>query len=146
MATGTWQTHGTIIRSALQGTTDLDGNLAIQWMFSSVTTAPDPDVEFQSSITGEVTGTNLPAGGLDATGAAVTYDAVTNTTTFTVADLSVASVTATGIRTVYLVDQTSGVATTNRIIASVLFDTALSPNNGTLTIDVPAAGVFSITV
>lgn len=146
MATGTWQTHGPIIRAALQGAADLDGNANIYWMFTSVTYVPNPDHEFESSLTNIVSGTNLPAAGVVATGSAVTYDAGTNTVTFTVADLSVATVTATGIRNAHLVDKTSGVAASNRIIASVTFDSDLSPNAGTLTMDVPANGIFAITV
>lgn len=146
MASGTWQTHGPIIRAALQGAVDLDGNANMYWMFSSSSYTPSPDHEFQSSITNEVTGTNLPAGGVAATGAAVSYDTGTKTTTFTVADLTVANVTATGIRNAHLVDKTGGTAGTNRIVASVTFDADLSPNAGTLTMDVPANGVFAITV
>jgi hypothetical protein len=144
MASGTWQTHGTIIRAALQGAADLDGNANINWMFTGTGYTPNPDHEFQSSLTAnEITGTNLPAGGVDAAGSAVSYDAGTNTVTFTVNDLSVATATATGIKNAHLVDQTGGSAATNRIIASVVFDTVLSPEAGTLSIDVPADGVFS---
>jgi len=146
MAEGTWQTHGTIIRAALQGNVDLDGSSSIKWMFSSATSAPNPDTEFQSGITNEVTGTNLPAGGVAATGASVTYTSASDTVTFTVDDLTVSDVTATGIRTVYLVDTSGGSAATNRIIASVLLDSALSPNAGALTMDIPADGVFAVTV
>lgn len=146
MAVGTWQTHGPIIRAALQGAVDLDGNTNIYWMFTSVSYTPNPDHEFESSLTNIVSGTNLPAAGVLATGASVSYDAGTNSASFTVADLSVANATAVGIRNAHLVDKTVGAAGSNRIIASVTFDVDLSPNAGTLTMDVPAAGVFAIAV
>lgn len=146
MALGTWQTHGPITRACLSGQNTLNANANIWWMFTSVTFVPNPDLEFESSLTNIVSGTNLPAAGIAATGATVTYDPATNTTTFTVADLSVATVTATGIRNMHLVDKTSALATTNRIIASVTYDGDLSPNAGTLTGDVPANGVFAITI
>jgi hypothetical protein len=147
MASGTVQTHGDIVRAAFSGEVDLHGNTNINWYFTSASYTPNPDDVFQSSLTAaQVTGTNLPSGGVDATGATVTYDSATNTTTFTVADLSVANATASGIKNAHLVDQTSGAAATNRIIASVTFDTALSPENGTLSIDVPANGIFAIAV
>jgi hypothetical protein len=147
MATGTFQTHGPAIRAALEGSLDLHGNTNINWFFTSASYTVEPDHEFQSSLTAtEITGTNLPAGGVDATSAAVSYTSGTNTIMWTVADLSVSTVTATGIKNAHLVDQTSGSAATNRIIASITFDTVLSPNAGTLSIDVPADGVFSITV
>ena len=136
-----WQVHGHWVANALNSAM---ANLS--FMFSSVSSAEDPDIDFENDITGEVTGTNLPAGGVAATGETCTYNTSTNTITCDISDLSVGTVTASGIRTVYLVDKSGGSAATNRIVASALLDSALSPSAGTLAITIDAAGVFTVAV
>jgi hypothetical protein len=61
-------------------------------------------------------------------------------------NVSIATVTATGIRNAHIVDKTSGAAATNPLICYCTFDGDLSPSAGTLAITIDAAGVFTITV
>lgn len=136
-----WQVHGHWVANALNSAM---ANLS--FMFSSSSSAEDPDIDFENDITGEVTGTNLPSGGVAATGESCTYNTSTNTITCDISDLSVSTVTASGIRTIYLVDKSGGSSATNRIVASCLLDSALSPSAGTLTITIDAAGVFTVAV
>jgi hypothetical protein len=141
MATGTFQVHGHWVANALS-----TAMANLNFMFSSNTGAVDPDLDFENDITNEVTGTNVPAGGIAATGETCTYNTSTNTITCDIGDLSQGSATATGIRQIYLVDKSGGSAATNRIVASTLLDSALSPNAGTLSVTIDSAGVFTITV
>lgn len=136
-----WQVHGHWVANALQNAMS-----NVNFMFSSSSSAEDADIDFENDITGEVTGTNVPAGGIAATGETCTYNTSTNTITCDIGDLSQGSATASGIRTVYLVDKSGGSAATNRIVASALLDSALSPTAGTLTITIDAAGLFTVTV
>jgi hypothetical protein len=136
-----WQVHGPWVANALS-----TAMANLNFMFSSVSTAEEPDLDFENDITGEVTGTNLPAGGIAATGETCTYSTGTNTITCDIGDLSQGTVTASGIRTIYLVDKSGGSAATNRIVASCLLDSALSPSAGTLTVTIDSAGVFTVAV
>lgn len=136
-----WQVHGHWVANALQNAMS-----NVNFMFSSSSSAEDADIDFENDITGEVTGTNVPAGGIAATGETCTYNTSTNTITCDIGDLNQGSATASGIRTVYLVDKSGGSAATNRIVASALLDSALSPTAGTLTITIDAAGLFTVTV
>lgn len=136
-----WQIHGHWVANALNSAM---ANLS--FMFSSSSSAEDADIDFENDITGEVTGTNLPSGGVAATGESCTYNTSTNTITCDINDLSVSTVTASGIRTIYLVDKSGGSSATNRIVASCLLDSALSPSAGTLSITINANGVFTVSV
>lgn len=146
MAVGTWTVHGPIVRAALQGSVDLDANANLYWLFTTSAYVPNVDHEFESSLTNVINGTNLPSSGVPATGSTVSYDAATNTVRFTVNDLTRNPVSANGIRNAHLVDKTGGSAATNRLIASLRFNEDISPNDGPLTLDIPATGVFWIKV
>lgn len=147
MATGTWRVYGLGLGAILNKEVDLNGNTNLYMMFTSATHVPNVDThDYENDLTNVVSGTNLPAAGIQLTGAAVSYNTGTDTIMFDVADVSVSNVTATGIRNAHIVDKTSGLASTNPLIAYCTFDSDLSPNAGTLSITIDAAGVFTITV
>ena len=148
MAAGTWQVYGLGLLAILNKEVDLNGNANIWWMFTSVTHTPNVDThDYESDLTNIVSGTNLPAAGIiTVTPAVATYTAGTNTLMADLPDLSVVNVTATGVRNLHIVDKTSGAAATNPLIAYCTLDGDLSPNAGTLSVTVDAAGLFTIVV
>lgn len=147
MAQGTFSVYGLAMKAMLSGGIDLDGNSNIYAMFTSSTHTPNIDThDFEADLTNVVSGTNLSSSGVALTGCAVTYDAGTNTIKFDANDISVSTVTATGIRNIHLVDKTSGSSATNPLIAYVTLDGDLSPSAGTLAVTFDSAGVFTVTV
>jgi hypothetical protein len=60
-------------------------------------------------------------------------------------DYSVATVTASGIKNSHFVDTTSGVEATNPGAGYIVWDTAMSPSAGTLSIVYDSAGIATIT-
>jgi hypothetical protein len=147
MASGTWQTYGLGVKALLNKEVDLNGNANLYMMFTSSSHTPNVDThDYENDLTNIVSGTNLSAAGVALTGSAVTYDTATNTIKFDVDDVSVSTVTATGIRNAHIVDKTSGSSATNPLVAYCTFDSDLSPNAGTLSITIDSAGVFTVTV
>ena len=126
---------------------DLDSNANLYWMFTSSSHTPNVDTHNdEADLTNIVSGTNLSAAGVAVTSPAVTYDTGTNTVKFDATDISVSTVTATGIRNIHLVDKTSGSSATNPLICYATLDGDLSPVAGTLSFVFDAAGVFTISV
>lgn len=147
MATGTWQVYGLGLRAIHNKEVDLNGNANVYMMFTSSSHTPNVDThDYESDLTNIVSGTNLSAAGVALTNVVSTYDAGTNTLMIDCDNVSVATVTATGIRNAHIVDKTSGAAATNPLIAYVTFDSDLSPNAGTLSITIDAAGIYTIAV
>lgn len=147
MATGTFQLYGPGVVAILNKQVDLDANANLYWMFTSSTHTPNLDThDFENDLTNIVSGTNLSAAGVAATSPAVTYDTATNTIKFDAADISVSTVTATGIRNIHLVDKTSGSSATNPLICYATLDADLSPVAGTLSFVFDSAGIFTVTV
>lgn len=148
MATGTWQVYGLGMKAIMNKEVDLDGNANLYMMFTSSSEVPDVDTDdYENDITAnEVTGTNLSSGGVALTNAVASYDSATNTIKFDCDDVSVANVTASDIKNLHIVDKTSGVASTNPLIAYCVLDSALNPSAGTLSVTIDSAGVFTITV
>lgn len=147
MATGTVQVYGLGMKSILNKEVDLDGNANIYAMFTSSSHTPNVDThDYENDLTNIVSGTNLSSAGVALTGVATTYDAGTNTIKVDANDISVSTVTATGIRNIHLVDKTSGSSSTNPLIAYITLDADLSPSAGTLAVTWDSAGIFTITV
>jgi hypothetical protein len=65
---------------------------------------------------------------------------------FDAVDISVATVTATGIRNIHLVDKTSGSSATNPLVLYATLDADLSPSAGTLSFVFDSAGIFTMAV
>lgn len=144
MPTGPWKLHGPAVTAAFSGQLDIDANPNLFVMFTSSAYVPNVDHAFENQLTNIVSGTNLPAAGVSVTGTAA-YNATTDVTTIDISDVSVANVTATGIRNAHLVDKTGGTPLTNRLVASVTFDADLSPQAGALNITIDAAGLLTHT-
>jgi hypothetical protein len=126
---------------------DLNGNANVYMMFTSSSHTPNVDThDYENDLTNIVSGTNLNAAGVALTNVVSTYDTATNTLKIDCDDVSVATVTATGIRNLHIVDKTSGSSATNPLIAYCTLDGDLSPNAGTLSVTIDAAGIYTITV
>jgi hypothetical protein len=147
MATGTFQLYGLGMTAILNKLVDLDSNSNLYWMFTSSSHTPVIDThDFEADLTNIVSGTNLSSAGIQVTSPAVTYDTGTNTAKFDATDISVATVTATGIRNIHLVDKTSGSSATNPLVAYATLDADLSPSAGTLAFTFDSAGIFTVAI
>ena len=136
MAAGNVNWHGPAFISAFNKETDYNSNV-MKMMFSSVAYVPDVDLhDYKNDVTNEVTGTNLSAGGITLTTCVMSVVGASNTVKFTHDDISQATVTATGIRVCIIYDSTPGTDATRPIYGSAVLDSDVSPNAGTLTVDV----------
>lgn len=137
MATGTMNWHGPAFISAFNKELDYNSD-TIAMMFTSATDTPDVDLydyvnDFVANV---VSGTNLAATGVTLTTCVMSVVGASNIVKFTHDDVSVANVTATGIKNIYIVDRTPATDATRPIFGSAVLDVAISPNAGTLTVDV----------
>lgn len=122
----------------------LDDTLKCMLTTSSYT--PDQDTHnYKDDVTNEVTGTGYTAGGATVTGKTITYTAATNKWMLDCNDPSWASSTITARCAVFYND-TPGSAATKGLIAYQLSDADISTTNGTLTVQIAAAGLVEITV
>jgi len=143
MATGTWVPYNLTFEKMLNGTIDLHSNSNLYAMFTSSTHTPNRSThDFEADLTNIVSGTNLSSAGVALTGATVSLSS--NTITWDLGDVSVSTVTATGIRNIHIVDKTSGSSATNPLIMYVTLDGDISPSAGTLAVTINAAGVFTL--
>jgi hypothetical protein len=146
MATGTYKWYLNAIKNALEQ--DLDVTAAgVKVQQTSASETPDQDAdEFESAWdANKVSGTNLPADGVALDTPTLTVTGGTNVIKWDATDYSVATVTASGIKNTHFVDTTSGVEATNPGIGYIVWDTAMSPSAGTLSIVYDAAGIATIT-
>jgi len=123
---------------------------ALKLALYDVTATPSQDtdpMEYNVApwASGEVTGTNWPAGGVALAGNALTLLAGTGIK-FTATNVSVASTTiATGAYGCLIYDTQTGLA--NRVICAVYFGgTGYTTNNGTFGITWNASGIFTVTL
>ena len=145
MAAGTWKWYGNALKNALKKKIDWESD-AIKIMLVAAAYTPNQDSdEFASAVTNEVTGANWPAGGVALSSCTLTYTGATNVLKLDANDVSVASVTLTGAVTAVIYDSTPGTAATNPLIAYCVFDSALSPNAGPLSITFDANGIVTAT-
>jgi hypothetical protein len=107
------------------------------------TTAPDIDADtFLSDITGEATGTGYTSGGVTLASKTVTTDDTNNRSIADAADVQWTGLT-TSFR-YYVVYQSTGVASTSRLIAFHDLGSTQTINAGTYDITWPTSGVFNI--
>lgn len=112
----------------------------------SSTYTPNQDThQFQSDLTGEVSGTGYTAGGKALTGVTVTYNGSTNTLTLDANDVSWSAVSVTA-RYVVIVDTTPGSGATNPLICYQDFGGDVPASSGTFTITWDPAGIVTGTV
>lgn len=118
----------------------------IKLMFLSSVAAPNQDTwDYKNDTTNEVTGTNLPAGGLTIVNDTITYTGGTNVWKYDADDLSVASVTASDLKYGVLYDATPATDATRPLIALGTIDVAVNPAAGTLAVTFDAAGILTAT-
>lgn len=145
MASWTCNWYGPGLAAALSGTVDLNSD-TFKMAFTSSTHVPDKDHDFRDDLTNEVTGTNLPAGGVAITNPTVTYNAATNTVKVDCDDITVSTVTATGIRNLHVYKSRGGAASADELIFYGTADADVSPSGGDLTVTIDSAGLSAITV
>lgn len=146
MATGTFKWYLNAIKNALEQ--DLDVTAAgVKVQHTSASETPDQDAdEFESAWdANKVSGTNLPADGVALDTPTLTVTGGTNVIKWDATDYSVATVTASGIKNTHFVDTTGANEATNPGIGYIVWDTAMSPSAGTLSIVYDAAGIATIT-
>jgi hypothetical protein len=140
MPSGTFVLHGPAIVSAFNKEFDFnDGNTKIAFATSSYT--PDKDLhDYFNDVTNGVSGTNLTTAGVALANCAVSVISASDVVRFIADDVSVASVTATGIRVAVIYNDTAGASSTDPILGSITFDADMSPAAGTLAVDFQGTG------
>ena len=131
---------------AFEGNFDYTGgSMTVQ--HSSASETPDQDAdEFEAAWdANKVFGTNVPVDGTTLDTPTITVTGGTNVIKYDATDYSVATATASGIKNTHFVDRTSGVEATNVAMGYIVWDTAMSPSAGTLSIVYDAAGVATAT-
>jgi hypothetical protein len=129
--TGTWYGNGLL--GIANGDIDL-GSDTFKLAFTGASHTPNPDThDFRDDLTDEITGTNLPAGGISCT-VTLNLDTTGNRVRVRITDTNTATVTATGIKNVHLY-KVVGSAATDRLVGYGVLDVAVSPSAGPLAID-----------
>lgn len=145
MASGTFKYYGNFFISLLNKEIDWNTD-TIKIMHTSATHTPDQDVHnYYDDITNEVTGTNVPAGGTALANCTMTYTGATNVVKLDADDYSVATATASGIKNSHIYDSSPATDATRPLIGYIVWDTAMSPSAGTLSVTFDAAGIATIT-
>lgn len=146
MASGTFKFFGKGLIAVYNKEIDYNTDV-IKVMHTTVTFTPDQDVhDYKDDVTNEVTGTNVPAGGFTADTCTMTYTGATNVFKLDHDDEVIATATATGIINSVWYDSSPGTDATRPLIGFVVWDSALSPNAGTLSFTLDAAGLATITI
>ena len=144
MATMTMRWFGKAPAAMLNKEIDiLDDTIKI--MFTNSSAVPDQDVwDYKDDVTGEVTGTNLPAGGIALVNDTLTYTAGTNVMKYDADDISQATVTASDIKHGVLYDDTPATPATKPLLGYGVLDVAVSPSAGALSIVWDSLGVLTM--
>lgn len=118
----------------------------IKCMLTTSSYSPDQDAHnYKDDVTDEITGTGYAAGGATVAGKTITYTAATNKWVFDCNDPSWPSSTLTA-RTAVFYNDTPASASAKGLIAYQQSDGDISTTNGTLTVQIAAAGLVEITV
>jgi hypothetical protein len=88
----------------------------------------------------EVTGTNWPAGGVQADGEALSLVTANNDVELDITDESTATVTLSDGKDLIVYTRTPGTDATRELVGYAEFDTALAPAGGTLLLDFASTG------
>ena len=95
-------------------------------------------------VANEITGTNWPAGGVQADGEALSLVTANNDVEFDITDESTASVTLSDGKDLIVYSRTNASDATRELIGYGEFDTALAPAGGTLDLDFATTGFVLI--
>jgi hypothetical protein len=146
MATGTYKWYLNAIKNMMEADIDLIA-AGMKVQHTNATETPDQDAdEFESAWdANKVSGTNLPLDGIALDTPTITVTGATNVIKWDATDYSVATVTASGIKNTHFVDTTGANEATNPGAGYIVWDTAMSPSAGTLSIVYDAAGIATIT-
>jgi hypothetical protein len=149
MAAITMKAFSKFAANALGGETAGEAS-AVDWMsdtikFALLNALPNQDTaEFWSDISAtEVTGTNWAALGQTLASTAILFTAGSNTVGLDAADISVATVTVTGVTHV-AVFKSTGTASTSPLIAYGILDATSGSSGGTLNVTFNAAGLVTL--
>lgn len=112
-------------------------------------TAYTPDIDahdFWNDVNAadEITGTNWPAGGVQADGETLSLVTANNDVEFDITDESVATVTLSDAKHLIVYTRTPGTDATRELIGYATFDVALAPAGGTLLLDFATTGLWLI--
>jgi hypothetical protein len=146
MATGTFKWYLNLFKNAFEMDVDLiAAGMKVQQ--TNATEVPDQDAdEFESAWdANKVSGTNLNLDGHTLDTPTLTVTGATNVIKWDATDYSIATVTATGIKNTHFVDTTNANEATNVAVGFIIWDTAMSPSAGTLSIVYDAAGIGTVT-
>ena len=146
MASGTYLWYLHCFEHAFEGNFDYTGgNMKVQ--HSSASESPDQDAdEFESAWdANKVSGSNLAEDGIALDTPTITVTGGTNVIKYDATDYSVATVTASGIKNTHFVDTTSANEATNVAMGYIVWDTAMSPSAGTLSVVYDSAGLATVT-
>ena len=123
----------------------LDDTIKMMFLSSAVAPVQDTLDYINDVVANEVTGTNLPAGGLTIANDTITYTGGTNVWKYDADDISVGSVTASDLKYGILYDSTPGTDATRPVLAIGTIDSAVSPSAGTLSVTFDSAGILTAT-
>lgn len=145
MPSATGKLYGNGLLNLLNGNVTWGSDDVYLALASSAYT-PDIDAhDFWNDVTAnEVTGTNWPAGGVQADGETLSLVTANNDVEFDVTDEVVASVTLSDGKHLIVYSRTNGTDATRELIGYATFDTALAPQGGTLTLDFATTGFVLI--
>jgi hypothetical protein len=148
MAAVTMKAFTSLAANAFGGETAGESS-AIDWLSDTIkltlhSALPNQDTaEFYDAVSAsEVTGTNWAAGGVTLGSKAILRDNTTNTIGLDAGDVSVATVTVTGV-THIVVRKDTGTAATSPLICYGILDASSGSSGGTLAITFAATGLVT---
>ncbi len=148
MAAATIKWYGKTSLALLNAEHDwLDSSYKV--MLTTATFVPDQDVnDYKDDVTNEVTnaaGSAYTAGGQVLANKTIGYTAGTNVTKLDCDDPTWANATITGVKNLIVYNDTPATAATKPLLGFGTLDNAVSPDAGTLTIQLDAAGLLTTT-
>ena len=116
-------------------------------VLTTSTEVPDQDVDdyLDDIVANEISGTGYTAGGQALANKTITYTAATNVTKLDCDDPSWPSSTLSDVKNFHIVDRTPATDATRPLLVYGINDTALNTSNGTLAIQLDAAGLATLT-
>jgi hypothetical protein len=141
MPTATGKFYGNGLLNHLDGDAIFSSD---DWYLGLATSSYSLDIDAHdmwNDVSGtEETGTNWPAGGVQADGEALSLVTANNDIEFDITDEVVSTVTLDDGKYLILYSRTNGTDATRELSGYATFDTALAPQGGTLTLDFATTG------
>lgn len=145
MATITVRWYGKAILAFANKEIDLLDD-AIKVAGSTATHTPDQDThDYFDDVTNEVTGTGYTAGGQAIANDTLTYTAGTNVLKYDGDDISWNPSSIAGLKNIHIYDSTPATDATRPLIGYGIADTAMTSDNGPLSIAWDSAGILTTT-